>query len=108
MSILTKIQARLDDMSPGDRQIGAYILDNPESMLKLTSAGLAAEIGRSQSSVVKFSRKLGLDGYQALKLAVSEARIQANHTPPGAIHGSIARGDSHAAIQEKLIASKLQ
>ena len=59
MSVLKKINAKLDGMAPGDREIGQYIVDNPDQMLRLSTAALAAEIGRSQSSVVKFSQKLG-------------------------------------------------
>ena len=64
MSILKKIEVKLDAMAPGDREIGQYILDNPDQMLRLSTAALAAEIGRSQSSVVKFSQKLGYASYQ--------------------------------------------
>lgn len=107
MSILKKINAQLEDMAPADREIGQFILDNPDQMLRLSSAALAAETGRSQSSVVKFSQKLGFAGYQELKLAVSEAKAQEWHAPPGMIHGSIEVGDSYLTILQKLIGSKM-
>lgn len=107
MSILKKIEAKLEIMAPGDREIGRYIVDNPDQMLRLSTAALAAEIGRSQSSVVKFSQKLGYSSYQELKLAVSEAKSQEWHVPAGMIHGSIEVGDSYLVILRKLIGSKL-
>lgn len=107
MSILKKIEVKLDAMAPGDREIGQYILDNPDQMLRLSTAALAAEIGRSQSSVVKFSQKLGYASYQELKLAVSEAKAQDWQVPAGMIHGSIEVGDNHQVILKKLIGSKL-
>ncbi|WP_027055849.1 MurR/RpiR family transcriptional regulator [Mesorhizobium erdmanii] len=107
MSILKKINAKLDGMAPGDREIGQYIVDNPDAMLRLSTAALAAEIGRSQSSVVKFSQKLGYTSYQELKLAVSEARAQDWQMPAGVIHGSIEVGDTYPVILKKLIGSKL-
>ncbi|EUB96653.1 transcriptional regulator, RpiR family [Rhizobium sp. CF080] len=107
MSVLKKINAQLEDMAPADREIGQFILDNPDQMLRLSSAALAAETGRSQSSVVKFSQKLGFAGYQELKLAVSEAKAQEWHAPPGMIHGSIEVGDSYLTILQKLIGSKM-
>lgn len=107
MSILKKIEAKLEIMAPGDREIGRYIVDNPDQMLRLSTAALAAEIGRSQSSVVKFSQKLGFSSYQELKLAVSEAKSQEWHVPAGMIHGSIEVGDSYLVILRKLIGSKL-
>lgn len=107
MSVLKKINSQLEDMAPADREIGQFILDNPDQMLRLSSAALAAETGRSQSSVVKFSQKLGFAGYQELKLAVSEAKAQEWHAPPGMIHGSIEVGDSYLTILQKLIGSKM-
>lgn len=107
MSVLKKIEMKLDAMAPGDHEIGQYILDNPDQMLRLSTAALAAEIGRSQSSVVKFSQKLGYASYQELKLAVSEAKAQDWQVPAGMIHGSIEVGDNHQVILKKLIGSKL-
>jgi DNA-binding MurR/RpiR family transcriptional regulator len=107
VSVLNRINAKLDGMAPGDREIGRYIVDNPDQMLRLSTAALAAEIGRSQSSVVKFSQKLGYASYQELKLAVSEAKAQEWQVPAGMIHGSIEVGDSYQVILKKLIGSKL-
>lgn len=107
MSVLNMINAKLDGMAPSDREIGQYIVDNPDQMLRLSTAALAAEIGRSQSSVVKFSQKLGYASYQELKLAVSEARAQDWRMPAGFIHGSIELGDAFPVILKKLIGSKL-
>ncbi|MER8571032.1 MurR/RpiR family transcriptional regulator [Mesorhizobium sp. M1409] len=107
MSVLNRINVKLDGMAPGDREIGRYIVDNPDQMLRLSTAALAAEIGRSQSSVVKFSQKLGYASYQELKLAVSEAKAREWQVPAGMIHGSIEVGDNHEVILKKLIGSKL-
>jgi len=107
VSVLNRINAKLDGMAPGDREIGRYIVDNPDQMLRLSTAALAAEIGRSQSSVVKFSQKLGYASYQELKLAVGEAKAQEWQVPAGVIHGSIEVGDSYQVILKKLIGSKL-
>lgn len=107
MSVLTKIHATLDTMAPADRQIGQFIVDNPDEMLQLSSAALAEQTGRSQSSVVKFSQKLGYATYQQLKLAVSEAKTKQWQAPAGMVHGSIERGDGYMTVLQKLVASKL-
>ncbi|AEH90216.1 MurR/RpiR family transcriptional regulator [Mesorhizobium sp. B1-1-9] len=107
MSVLNRINAKLDGMATGDREIGRYIVDNPDQMLRLSTAALAAEIGRSQSSVVKFSQKLGYASYQELKLAVSEAKAQEWQVPAGFIHGPIEVGDGYQVIVKKLVGSKL-
>ncbi|MFD1254081.1 HTH-type transcriptional regulator MurR [Devosia equisanguinis] len=107
MSILKILDAQLESMTRADRQIAQFILDDPERMLSLSSAALAEATGRSQSSVVKFSQKLGYAGYQQLKLDVNKAKAQEFHAPAGVIHGSIDASDSYLTILQKLIGSKL-
>lgn len=107
MSILKILEAKLDSMTQADRQIARFILDHPERMLAMSSATLAEATGRSQSSVVKFSQKLGYDGYQQLKLDVNKAKAQEFHAPAGVIHGTIDASDSYLTILQKLIGSKL-
>lgn len=107
MSILVKIEAALDNMSPGDRQIGQFVVAKPEEVLRLSSSALAVETGTSQSSIVKFSQKLGFKGYSDLKLAVSEARAQRQEIPDGLIHGTIQASDDYAMVVKKLTSSKL-
>ncbi|MHA6692617.1 MurR/RpiR family transcriptional regulator [Devosia sp. A449] len=107
MSILKILGAQLESMTQADRQIAQFIIDNPERMLTLSSAALAEATGRSQSSVVKFSQKLGYAGYQQLKLAVNKAKALEWHSPGGVIHGTIDASDSYMTILQKLIGSKL-
>lgn len=108
MTVIRKILANLDRMSPADREIGRFIADNPEKMLGLSSSALAEQTGRSQSSVVKFAQRLGFTSYQDLKLAVSAVRGQEWRVPSGQIHGSIEQDDSPTTIFEKLLASKIR
>ncbi|SFV28928.1 DNA-binding transcriptional regulator, MurR/RpiR family, contains HTH and SIS domains [Devosia crocina] len=107
MSILKVLGAKLETMTQADREIAQFIIDHPERMLDLSSAQLAEETGRSQSSVVKFSQKLGYGGYQQLKLAVNKAKALEGHAPGGVIHGTIDASDSYVTILQKLIGSKL-
>lgn len=107
MSILKILGAKIDTMTQADQQIARFILDHPEKMLAMSSAALAEATGRSQSSVVKFSQKLGYEGYQQLKLDVNKAKAQEFHAPAGVIHGTIDASDSYMTILQKLIGSKL-
>lgn len=111
MSILHQIASRLDSMAPADRAIGRFLLERPDEMLGLSTSALADATGRSQSSVVKFSQKLGFASYQDLKLAVSNARAAAraaeSQLPHGFIHGTIEQGDSYLTVVRKLVSSKL-
>ena len=107
MSILKSLSVQLDSLTAADRQIAQFIIDHPNEMLGMSSAALAEATGRSQSSVVKFSQKLGYGGYQQLKLAVNKAKALEWQAPGGVIHGTIDASDSYMTILQKLIGSKL-
>ncbi|PRX09947.1 MurR/RpiR family transcriptional regulator [Martelella mediterranea] len=106
MSVLNVIEAQLESLAPADRQIGRFILEHPDEVLRLSSARLAEETGRSQSSVVKFAQKFGFAGYQEMKLAVSKARAR-EWRPPGALHSTIELGDSPSTVAQKMLSSKM-
>lgn len=78
MSCLLKIRAMRDDMSLIERKLADFILDNTHLLRDYSSQQLADAIGVSQSSVVKFSQKLGYRGYPDLKFAVNEAVVSAS------------------------------
>lgn len=107
MSVISRIQAKRATMTPTDSEIAAFILKNPDEMLNLSSVALAKRTGCSQSSVVKFSQRLGYSTYQKLKLAVSEANTLGRQSSSAMIHGTIELGDDFSTIRKKLIGSKV-
>lgn len=78
MSSLVKIRAERDQMSAIERRIADFILENAHLLRDYSSQQLANSLGISQSSVVKFSQKLGFKGYPDLKVSVSEAVARDN------------------------------
>src|SRR6476620_7005738 len=75
---LLKIRAERDQMSAIERRIADFIVENAHLLRDYSSQQLANALKISQSSVVKFSQKLGFKGYPDLKYSIGE---------------SIARGD---------------
>ncbi|WP_417456563.1 MurR/RpiR family transcriptional regulator [Kordiimonas sp.] len=69
---LANIRRAVNGMSANERKLAEFILNNASLLRDYSSQQLAEAVGVSQSSVVKFSQKLGYRGYPALKLAVSE------------------------------------
>jgi DNA-binding MurR/RpiR family transcriptional regulator len=78
MSSLVKIRAERDQMSAIERRLADFILENAHLLRDYSSQQLANSLGISQSSVVKFSQKLGFKGYPDLKVSVSEAVARDN------------------------------
>ncbi|GAB3036418.1 MurR/RpiR family transcriptional regulator [Bowmanella dokdonensis] len=84
MTCLLKMQAMRDNMSSSEKKLADFILDNTHLLRDYSSQQLANAVGVSQSSVVKFSQKMGYRGYPDLKLAVNESLARGiglqNHT----------------------------
>jgi DNA-binding MurR/RpiR family transcriptional regulator len=105
MSSLVKIRAERDQMSAIERRIADFILENAHLLRDYSSQQLANSLRVSQSSVVKFSQKLGFKGYPDLKVSVSEAVARENGNgesraaPPS-------RTDPQAALAADLWRSK--
>jgi DNA-binding MurR/RpiR family transcriptional regulator len=101
MSSLLKIRAERDQMSAIERRIADFLLDNAHLLRDYSSQQLADALGVSQSSVVKFSQKLGFKGYPDLKFSIGEA-VARDSGPRGASAGrapqSAAEPDRAAAL----------
>lgn len=80
MSCLVKIRAFQDELSPNERKIARFILESPALIRDYSSQNLANSVGVSQSSIVKFSQKLGYQGFPDLKLAIHEAVLLGANT----------------------------
>lgn len=105
MSSLVKIRAERDQMSAIERRIADFILENAHLLRDYSSQQLANSLGISQSSVVKFSQKLGFKGYPDLKVSVSEAVARENGNGEArAVAPS--RSDPHAVLAADLWRSK--
>lgn len=83
MSCLLKMRAMRDELSVNERKLADFILDNTQLLRDYSSQQLADAVGVSQSSVVKFSQKMGYKGYPSLKLAVYETYAQASRPDAG-------------------------
>ena len=105
MGSLAKIRAMRDSMSNHERRIADFLMENVEIVRSHSSKSLAEQVGVSQSSVVKFSQKLGYKGYSDFKLSLSES-VARSAMMPQAIHGDIALDDDLATVARKLISRK--
>ena len=79
MSALVKIRSERDQMSAVERRVADFILENAQLRRDYSSQQLANALGISQSSVVKFTQKLGFKGYPDLKYSVGEAIARADN-----------------------------
>ncbi|MFC0226732.1 SIS domain-containing protein [Serratia aquatilis] len=109
MSILNEITWLLPELAENQQKIAKYILDKPESVLMLSSSRFAEDIGVSQSAIVKFSQKIGMKGFPALKIAISEElgrNERLKSYPHKALHNAISAEDSLSVMAQKLANEK--
>ena len=76
MSCLGKMQAVRVDLSANEKMIADFILENSALIRDYSSQNLAAAVGVSQSSIIKFSQKLNYRGFTDLKLAIHESVVK--------------------------------
>lgn len=109
MTLLDTITYLLPRLAENQRKIAQFIIEKPEEVLNLSSQQLAEILDISQSAIVKFSQKVGVKGYPALKLALSEiiGRQQLNEANPHiALHNRIAQDDNLMVVAQKLAMEK--
>lgn len=70
-SILHKIRNLYNDMGRGEKKIADYILNNAQTMIDCSVTQLAEKCGCGDATVVRFSRRIGFDGYQSLKIGIA-------------------------------------
>ncbi len=63
-------------MSANEKKLADFVLENASLIRDYSSQQIAGSVGVSQSSVVKFSQKLGYKGFTDLKLAVHESVVK--------------------------------
>ncbi len=106
MPPLVRIRSERDHMSAIERRIADYILDNAHLLRDYSSQQLASALGISQSSVVKFSQKLGFKGYPDLKYSVGQAVARGSDGQQASNDPAPAPGDGYQQLQDALRRSK--
>ncbi len=108
MAPLAKIRGERDRMSAIERRIADFMLENAHLLRDYSSQQLANALGISQSSVVKFSQKLGFKGYPDLKFSIGEslARRGSGGTGPGMAPSARRLGNPGILLAESLWRAK--
>lgn len=70
--LLSQISAKLPDFSKGQKRIAQFIADHYDQAAYMTASSLGAEVGVSESTVVRFANEMGYDGYPALQAQIRE------------------------------------
>ena len=66
-----KIKMLYNEMGKAERQIADWIEKNPGKIISLSIVELAEQCKCSEATIVRFSKRLGLSGYQELKISLA-------------------------------------
>ena len=70
-SIIHKIRGLYSAMGPAEKRIADYILADTQGIIGYSVTELAEKCGCGDATVVRFSRRLGFEGFQALKIGLA-------------------------------------
>ena len=78
MDILDLIQASFDKYTNNEHKIANYIINNPRHFCRKDIDIIADTIGTSKAGLIRFSKKLGFNGYIELRYEINRYLISNN------------------------------
>jgi len=101
---LGRIRAVIDTLAPGARRIADFILERPHEVLRMSVTDLSEVTQSSEGSVINFCQRLGLSGFQQLKLSLAQEIVR----PVQFIHEDLEIGDDPTVVCRKIFHSGIQ
>ena len=98
-SIITKMRSLYQNFGPAEKRIADSIFENAHDIVGISITELAEKCSCGYATVVRFSRRLGLSGYQELKV-----KVAAELGTSSSIGGEINKDDGCFEIFRKRIA----
>ncbi|MPM43594.1 putative HTH-type transcriptional regulator YbbH [bioreactor metagenome] len=102
-ALVMKMQALLPTLSKSEQKVVGYIIENPEKVIYLSVAELAENSGVSDPTVVRTCQKLGLTGYQDMKVTLAQDLV----SPLKSIHEEVNPEDGMQAVLDKVFQSTI-
>lgn len=99
-----KLTMLLPELSNTERKVADYILGQPQEVIHLSITGLAANCGVSDATVVRLCKRMGMHGYQELKVNLAQDIV----SPLERIHEAISENDTCAQVVEKVFQTTVQ
>lgn len=103
-NIRMRIKSLTSTFSEKEKRIADFMLSEPDKVIHGTINQVAAEIDLADSTVFRFCKRLGYNGFQDLKIALaSEKSNELNE-----IHEKIEKTDDEKTVLEKIFQSNIQ
>ncbi len=103
-AIILKMRAMRDSLSKAEQRVADTIISNPQEVIYASVAELAERSKVSDPTVVRTCKKLGLNGYQDLKITLARELVN----PLQAINEEITSGDDIQTVISKIFQSTVR
>ncbi|MEY8584754.1 MurR/RpiR family transcriptional regulator [Ligilactobacillus animalis] len=100
MDALLVIRQNYSNFTPVEKKIADYIFEVGDQILDKSAQEVAQEIGSSSAALVRFSRRLGYDGFSQFKQKLSAAYIV--HNDDGKYYEEVSDAETPQTIKNKL------
>jgi len=100
-AILSHIRELQPDLPPKARQIAELIIGQAESFVHMSITEVAETCGVSEGTIVSFCRRVGVRGFQELKILLARDLIE----PVRFIQEDLHRGDDPATVTDHIFAA---
>jgi DNA-binding MurR/RpiR family transcriptional regulator len=111
-NVIERIYQKAPYLNPALRRVADFIVEHPEQCKTMTIQQLASACDVAESTVTRFVREMDLNGYQELKIAITEALSLSNGAEVTAeekyVYEDISRTDSTQTIIEKVLYRNMQ
>jgi len=102
--ILLKLKSIVTSLKGTEKKLTKYIIENAESIIYQSLNEVAVKSKVSEATIIRFSRKIGLKGFQDLKLHLSRDIV----SPVKSIHEELRKNDDEKTILSKVFGSNIQ
>lgn len=101
---LLKIRTLYNSFSKTEKMIADYVLENREEIIYMSVTELAEKCKVSETTIIRFCRKIGLKGYQEFKLVLAREMVNKYEN----VHDKITSEDDIEEIINKVTESNIQ
>lgn len=101
-SLFTEIRTKYNTLSPAQKQIADFVLNHFEQVILLSISDLAERCNTSETTIVRFLRKLGLNSYQVFRVRMAQ---EASKQSVQGIYEDVTAEDTLEQVKQKVILS---
>lgn len=99
---LIKIKEIIQDLSPSEKKVAQFIIDNPEEISGLSIGELADKSGSSEATVVRLCKLLDFNGYKDFKISITKDIAYMSKDEEGEQYTDVEPGDALDSIIQNI------